>query len=342
MNNKLAVIHGTGLLGSSIGLGLAASGWSVSGWDPDEDAANAALDRGAIHRRLSGPDVGLAEADLVFLCGPLAATISGLDQLDTPSLVTDISSVKTSVVQAASHLPSFVGGHPMAGSAASGAQFASEHMFQGASWILCTDNAPAPAISEMEAIVSSLGANPIVMTAEDHDRYVAMVSHLPRVLASTLVDMVGGNPEAARLSAGSFRDLTRVAGSAPDWWTDVLLGNRAAVISSIEDLISRLENWRSELGDDARDKIEALLLDTKTARARFGAPVAEVRVVLFDRPGEIARVGKALSDSSVDLRDIQLRHAEHGGGGILTLSINASEAQTLKAALAKNGFELEN
>lgn len=341
MTAKYALIHGTGLIGASVGLGLVANGWSVAGWDPDATALAEALGLGAIQRELTSPDGGMDEADLVFLCGPLTASLAELESMKTDALVTDIASVKAPVVKAGGHLRNFVAGHPMAGSTASGANFASGHLFMGASWVLCNDTAQPDAVDRMSAVVSSLGANPIVMSAEDHDRYVAIVSHLPRVLASALIEMLAQAPEARRLTAGSFRDLTRVAGSGAEWWTDVLLANENAVGEAVSDLVEILNNWKAELANGHDHPIRERLAAAREARSHLGAPIAEIRVVLFDRPGEIARVGTALSESKVDLRDIQLRHAEYGGGGILTLSVNVSETDLLREALAANGFELE-
>lgn len=330
------------MIGASIGLALRDAGWTVAGWDPDTDALLEAESAGAITQRLPGPDLGKGASDIVFLCGPVEATVATLRQMTTDSTVTDVSSVKAPVIEAGRHLPNFVGGHPMAGSSASGARFASSHLFHGASWILCNDTSRPATFDELCRVIASMGANPIVLSAADHDNYVATVSHLPRVLASALIELVSRTPQATQLGAGSFRDLTRVAGSGTDWWSDVLAHNRLSVSAAIEGLIDVLGQWKAELLNNHREEIASRLEAARLGRSDFGAPVAEVRVVLFDRPGEVGRVGVALSESEVDLRDIQLRHAEYGGGGILTLSINADQTGPLRAALRANGFELES
>jgi prephenate dehydrogenase len=328
-------------MGASIGLGLTAAGWSAFGWDPEPAAAEIALARGAISRVLAGPFEGLDRADLLVLAGPPRATLETLENLDTGILVTDITSVKTPIVGVGGGLSRFVPGHPMAGSASSGAEHASAHLFHGASWVLCDDLANTADIEEVEAIVSSLGANPVVMSASSHDERVALVSHLPRLLASTLIQMTSENPGASELSAGSFRDLTRVAGSDADWWTDIFLANRDAmdqVIGQVQELLGRR---RDEITSGDAAAINEHLATTAEARGKLGAPVAAVRVILFDKPGEIGLVGRSLEKSGVDLRDLQLRHAEYGGGGVLTLSVGVEEAGLLREALTANGFELE-
>ncbi len=342
LTSQLATIHGTGLIGASIGLALKAHGWKVAGWDPEAGVLNEASSVGAIDRQLHAPDDDDARTDITFLCGPLDATLSTLESLQSDRTITDVASVKRPVVAAGSHLPGFVAGHPMAGSAVSGPRFASAHLFHGASWAICSDNSNERAIDEVSRVVATMGANPVLLTSAEHDAYVATVSHLPRVLASALIELVSKSPGATRLSAGSFRDLTRVAGSGGSWWSEVLVTNGAPVRSAIGGLIDILKEWDAELSTSDGDAIAERLGSAEKGRSELGAPVAEVRVVLFDRPGEVGRVGMALSDSGVDLRDIQLRHAEYGGGGILTLSIAAGETDALRAALATQGFEIED
>lgn len=336
-----ALIHGTGLIGSSIGLGLSAVGWEVWGWDPDPAALDESLRLGAIVRTMETDLEGLDSADVMILAGPPHATLLSLATIETDALVTDIASIKQAIVGAASGQPHFVAGHPMAGSAASGARHASGHLFHGAKWVICDDGASTADIHTVEDLVTSLGASPVLMTAQEHDRSVALVSHLPRVLASALVRLAGEDPQALNVSAGSFRDLTRVAASGSDWWTDVLFRNSSQVESTITSLQALLSQISSLLAQGDQAGIAQFLRDTSETRSHISAPAAEVRVILFDRPGEIAKVGEALAESAVDLRDLQLRHAEHGGGGILTLSVGVDSTESLRDALEVRGFEIE-
>lgn len=342
MKPSRVLIHGTGLIGSSIGLGLSAAGWEVWAWDPDPDALAHAAARGALARTAVNPSDGLDSVDLVVLAGPPSATLSTLGDIDTKALITDVASIKQPIVAAGARLARFVAGHPMAGSAASGAHHASGHLFHGAKWVLCNDNASAEDLETIGTLVTSLGATPVLMTAEEHDRSVALVSHLPRVLASLLIQLADEDPQALNVSAGSFRDLTRVAATGSDWWTDVLLGNAAQVESTISALQKALASVSARIAGGERNKIADFLSSTSEIRSHLGAPGVEIRVILFDRPGEIARVGHALAESGVDLRDLQLRHAEHGGGGILTLTVGEGDGAALLRALDADGFEIES
>lgn len=338
MSARTAHVFGTGLIGASVGLALRSQGWDVGGWDPSPDALGEAVARGALGRRLETPDSH--GVDLVVLAAPPEAIVSTIGEMTTDSLVTDIAGVKSPIVAAARHLAHFVGGHPMAGGETSGASLASSTLFRGAIWILTTDDTVPDDLAGMRSIVTSLGANPVVMTAAEHDAAVARVSHLPHLLAAALMGLAETDPATLGLAGGGFRDLTRIAAADSTWWTEVLTANAAHVDSALAELLQTLEDWRTSVGAGAHGDLAARLESARRARAGLGEHHSQVRVVLLDRPGEIARVGHALEASRVDVRDFQLRHGEHGGGGILTISVKRDGRDALHAALVDEGFEV--
>ncbi len=335
-----AAILGTGLIGTSIGLGLRTAGWYVTGWDPDHRAGEAALDRGGLDAVAGARDAALPGAELIVLAGPPSSVIAGLADLTTDVLVTDVAGVKAPVVEAAAHLRHFVGGHPMAGRERAGPRAASASLFRGASWILTTDGTRASDLGRMRQIVAALGAIPVEMSAAEHDAAVATISHLPQVLASLLVELASQDRHALDLAAGSFRDLTRVALSEPDWWAELLIANREALLSTFSELTAALERWTRHLDRHAIDALSAALQNARTVRGAMAPPVVAVGVLMQDRPGELGAVGRALVAGGVDVRDLQLRHGPHGGGGVLTLSVRPEEAEALRAALIAEGFDL--
>ncbi|MCI0543238.1 MAG: prephenate dehydrogenase/arogenate dehydrogenase family protein [Actinobacteria bacterium] len=336
---RRAHILGTGLIGASIGLALRHAGWETVGWDPDPMALQLAESRSAIVR--PGGKEPEAGVDLVVLAAPPSEIVETLATLETTALVTDVAGVKGSVVAAAAHLPRFVGGHPMAGGAGGGAALASSRLFHGASWVLTTDGAADADLTSMEDIVRSLGANPLRMTAAEHDAAVAVISHLPHLLAATLMRMASNDERGLALAGGGFRDLTRVAGSETGWWTEILLSNAGEVGEAIRGIETELARLSQALASGDRETLRSILEQARTARAGLGEHHTQVRVVLVDRPGEIARVGHALERSRADVRDFQLRHGEHGGGGILTISVSPATAEVLGLALLEEGFEVE-
>jgi prephenate dehydrogenase len=295
---------------------------------------------GALDEVAESEEHTLTTCDVVFLAGPVAAVVDGLSRFHTDALVTDVAGVKGPVVAAARRLPRFVGGHPMAGRESSGPGSASAAMFQGATWILTTDGASEADLAAMEAVVEGLGAVPVRMSAAEHDAAVAAVSHVPQVLASALVNLVARDGSALSVAAGGFRDLTRIALSEPAWWTDILTGNRREVGRLVRSLSRDLMEWAERIETPDQEGVAASLEAARAARRSLTAPVAAVQVLLEDRPGEIARVGHALAETGVDVRDLQLRHATRGGGGVLTLSVPSGQEDLLTTALAEEGFRV--
>ena len=334
-----AAVLGTGLIGTSVAIALRTAGWIVRGYDPD----GAALSQATVMEGVEPCDSiseAVAGAHLVVLAATVRAILETLGTLETDALVTDVAGVKRPVVEAASHLARFVGGHPMAGGESSGPEGASGGMFRGATWVLTTDGADGGDLMEMSAIVQSLGAVPVQMTAHAHDRAVAAASHVPHLTAASLVSLVSREEGARALVAGGFRDLTRVAASEPGWWSEVLVANRDAVAEELRLLAGSLGELADMVESEDQEAVQSRLEAARQLRRGMVAPVTAVRVILEDRPGEIAEVGKALSDSGVDLRDLQLRHAVHGGGGVLTLSVKPVDARKLRAALDIAGFRV--
>ena len=338
MSKRRATIFGTGLLGASVGLALRSQGWTVSGWDPSPEAVKEALGRGAVERKLDRPEID--DADLVVLAAPPDAIAGTLRMMETDALVTDIAGVKTPIVAAGAHLPHFVGGHPMAGGETSGASLSSSSLFHGATWVLTSDHAEPTDLETMSQIVSSLGANPVVMTAMEHDAAVARVSHLPHVLAAALMRLAEDDPATLRLAGGGFRDLTRIAAADSTWWAEVLGANSEQIGGAIEELQQTLQSWRETIASDGEGLV-GRLESARRARLGLGEHHTQVRVILLDKPGEIARVGHALETSRVDVRDFQLRHGEHGGGGVLTISVKGEGKDALTMALVDEGFEVK-
>jgi prephenate dehydrogenase len=251
----------------------------------------------------------------------------------------DLAGVKAPVV-AANRLPRFVGTHPMAGRESRGPDAASAALFRGAAWVVATDGASPADIAAVETIISATGARPIQMEARHHDAAVAAVSHLPQVLASALVASASGDASALELAAGSFRDLTRVAASDPPTWTQLLLANDTAVVDAIRSFQSFLDSVAARIMAGDATAVTRFLADAQATRRTLAPPVVQIRVVLADQPGELAKVGRAFEHTGVDVRDLQMRHAPHGGAGVLTVSVRPGEAEALKAALVVEGLDL--
>lgn len=335
---RVAVL-GTGLIGGSMAAGLRELGHTVVGWDPDPAHAATALERRLVDE-LAGDREGAASgAELVVLAGPPAGVIDAVAELTTPALVVDVAGVKAPVVAAAAGRR-FVGTHPMAGREHGGPEHASAGLFRGAAWVVVADGADPADVATVEGLVEALGAHPVRMTAARHDAAVAAISHLPQVVAGALLGHAAAEADRLELAAGSFRDLTRVALSDPDAWSQLLVANAAEVGPQLRELSDRLGAMAAVVEAADASSVRSTLAESRERRRTLAPPVVAVSVILEDRPGELGRVGAALAESRVDVRDLQLRHGRHGGGGVLTLSVRPGEAETLAGALAGQGFEL--
>jgi prephenate dehydrogenase len=265
-------IVGCGLIGGSIGLAMRAAGHRVLGFELDSQNAKIAQDRGCVDEIVSL--AAAAQSDICFLCVPpsVIATISGdvCGLKDAETVVTDCTSIKAPVVEwlLANPNSKYVPGHPMAGHEKSGPKFASAWMFRGAKWLLTPVKATdKSAIKVVETAVKEIGAIPVRVSAEEHDREVALLSHLPHALAAVLVRL-SSELESTEASAGSWQDLTRVGGADPSLWTEILIGNRIQVSKIIGSFQNQLDKLAQAIEAEDRSAVLIYLNKAKEAKER--------------------------------------------------------------------------
>jgi cyclohexadieny/prephenate dehydrogenase len=242
--SRVAII-GLGLIGGSVGLAIQAKSPSIStrGWDMDEKVRQRAAERGLVQQVCDTAAEAVEGADLVIFCVPVGAMgdaarhVAG--HLADGAIVSDVGSSKASVAKAlASVLPdaTIIPAHPVAGTERSGPDAGFAELFSHR-WCILTpkEDAPETAVSDLANFWEGLGAKAEIMDAEHHDLVLAATSHLPHLIAYTIVgtasdleDVTRG--EVIKYSAGGFRDFTRIAASDPTMWRDVFLTNREAVL----------------------------------------------------------------------------------------------------------------
>ena len=253
MSGQRIGVVGCGLIGTSIAMAAQRTGDEVRGWDADR----AVLDRSASRSGLE-PAANLADAvagaDLAFVCAPIAAIAELVHEVLVAApgaVVADVGSVKSRLVDEvhagtpAESLARFVGSHPMGGSERAGPEGASASFLDGAVWVLTPTAETADASTAVvEKWVRKVGAKPVVMDPVEHDRVVALVSHLPQVVSTVLMGLASrqheGAPETLVLAAGGFRDLTRLAASNPELWAGILRSNREELVRAIDLFIEDL------------------------------------------------------------------------------------------------------
>jgi prephenate dehydrogenase len=345
---RRAHVVGLGLIGSSVALALRDAGWSVTGSDLSATRQHRALEIGVVDRHDGGE-----AADLVVVATPVGVIAEVVEEIFANStndrlVVTDVGSVKAPVVSQVD-AARFVGGHPMAGSELEGPDGADGDLFSGATWVLTPTEATDPeAFAAVRAMVADLGAEPIALPPERHDALVAMVSHVPHIVAVTLMAVAAGRAEEhaalLRLAAGGFRDMTRIAGGESAMWPDVFSTNTSAILEAFDAVRDQLDAVRSIIAERDRDAIVDLLEYARAARrnlpSRLARPesVIECRVPLPDRPGEFAKVATILGVAGVNIGDIEVAHSVEGDRGVLIISIEADDATVARDALVAHGY----
>jgi len=259
--HDIAVL-GTGLIGGSFALAVrrALPDAVISGWDRPE-VLQRAVQKGAITRAATSLADAVSAADLVYLAMPIAATLDSLSDVArharSGALITDAASTKAAVCRAAAqHLHSgarFLGGHPLAGREAGGIENADASLFAGAKYVLIKEaGAAEPAhAADFEAVLRSIGAEPVWLDADTHDWAAGIISHLPQLASIALAGVVRDETDETglplTLAAGGLRDALRLAGSPYYVWRDVCLTNRDNLARSLDRLIQALEHIRGTL-----------------------------------------------------------------------------------------------
>ena len=257
--DKVAIV-GLGLIGGSIGLAVRQT-WPrslVIGVD-DKDVLERAMVHHAIDVAAADPVV-MAEAELVILAAPVKQNIGLLDDLDQhvpgAAIVTDVSSTKQEIVDRARRLPprfTFIGGHPLGGAPQGGIDYARPDLFRGRPWLFTpTNDAAGPALERLQDFVTALGSQPHVMTAAEHDRLLAYLSHLPQLTASALMHVVGeaAGQHGLSLTGRGLADTTRLASSPPTIWRDICSTNVDEIRRALDTLIGELATLRDGLDRD--------------------------------------------------------------------------------------------
>ena len=352
---RVAVV-GTGLIGAAVALGAKRAGTTtVSGWDPDPEALDAAVARGAVDEPAATLADAVRGAELVVVAAPVAAlpqqVRETLAAAGDEAVVTDVGSTKAAVCEEARGDARFVGGHPVCGSEARGAEHASAELFDGATWFLTPLAATDPERYRLvHGFVSSLGATPVAVDPVAHDQLVALTSHLPHALSNLLVNQAGANridghdPVAA--AGGSLRDMTRVAGANPRIWIDIFLDNAGPVREALGEHRKQLDRLEQALENGDAGFLAKWIGEAAGKRQRMLAEaypdpgaLQQLRVHVPDRPGVLAGITQALGAERINIEDFELQHMSPDRGGTLTVLITGEdEARRAAKLLEAQGY----
>jgi prephenate dehydrogenase len=336
---KSVAVVGTGLIGASVALAARRAGVTqVRGYDPDAEALQAAAERGAVEPADSLADA-VDGAELTVVAAPVASLSASVAEVlaAAAETVTDVGSTKGSVVRAARSDPRFIGGPPVCGSEARGAANARAELFEGATWFLTPVAETDPErYRTLHSFVSAVGAVPVAVDPEAHDRLVALTSHLPHALANLLVNQAGSGRveghEPLAAAGGSLRDMTRVAGANPRIWVDIFLENAGVLREALAEHRRRSEQLEAALAAGDAGFLARWIAEAAGNRRRMLAGAYEdpgalhrLRVHVPDRPGVLAGITQALGAERINIEDFELHHHSPERGGVLALLVEGEE-----------------
>ena len=339
-------IVGSGLIGTSIGLGLVQRGVLVEMVDSAPASQSLAND-------LVG-GVVVSEPQLVIFALPtskLSVVIEQEIQLNPNSTFMDVGSVKNEVVLQVKTFSGlskrFLPTHPMAGREIGGAGSARADLFQGRSWILTPSADLEPSSKNLVLeLISLLGATAIELSAADHDRAVAKISHLPQIAASLVAKQLTGTPaEWMELAGQGLRDTTRIAGSDESLWKEIIFSNRTELKELLINLQNDLHSMITALDDP--EKIAELIAAGRKGKAaipgKHGGVAREysyLPIVIDDKPGQLGSIFNECATMDVNVEDLIIEHSPGQLSALITLALSHSDAEKLSAHLISIGWNV--
>ena len=337
---RTVALVGVGLMGGSLGLAARerAGVAEVRGFSQTRATLDLALERGAITAACDSLEEACRDAELVFVCTPVRLVVKhvreALRAAAPQAVITDVGSTKGPLMRALSPTEQrrCIGGHPLCGSETAGVVNARASLYQGATYFVTPGaHVDADAYHLLYGFLGMIGARPVAVDPEEHDRVMAVVSHLPHVLANVLMSQAGQHAGArdALLSAGpSFRDLTRIAGSNRRVWTDIFLDNRAALLASLAQFQEGLQEVLEALAANDASRLGDTIARATEQRERMlasGSLPAEdlyrLIIPVSDRPGVFSEIMVALGDAGINVEDLAMHHMSAELGGTLTVYV---------------------
>jgi prephenate dehydrogenase len=347
-------IVGAGLLGSSIGLALVSRGIDVILAGSSKSTLALAVDYGAGRLEAAGDTPGLV---IVAVPPDVTADVvaAGLETWPN-ALVTDVASVKAGIladlIGKGVDIGRYLGSHPMAGRERGGAISARADLFFGRPWVICPHDSTTPdQVRTIEDLALELNAVPVVMSAEEHDRSVAMVSHVPQIVASLLAGRLTQSSETAVALAGQgLRDTTRIAESNPELWVQILGANSGPVTSILRDYQDDLAKLIAALDDPEAAGARRIVADSLAAGnagvARIPGKHGSAKhfstlvVMVDDKPGELARLLTEIGELGVNMEDLRLEHSPGAQVGLAEIAVLPEVENRLVEELKRRGWRI--
>ncbi|QNM05516.1 prephenate dehydrogenase [Qiania dongpingensis] len=347
MNNLTLGFIGLGLIGGSIAKGFkrADQNHHIMAYARHRSTLDAALRDGTIDEALDGVDENLSRCDYIFLCTPVSYNEEYLTAirpyLRKDAILTDVGSVKTNIHEAVEKMgleANFIGGHPMAGSEKSGYQYSTDHLVENAYYVITpTPFSPPEKVEELRRLALSLSALPLILDYRQHDYIVAGISHLPHLIASSLVNLVKDKdtPEQTMklVAAGGFKDITRIASSSPVMWQQICATNRENIQAILGDYIASLEQVRTAVAGGDDEAVYDLFDTSREYRNsipdRSSGPIKKEYSLycdIVDESGAIATIATILAAHQISIKNIGIIHNREFEEGVLKIEFYEEDA----------------
>ena len=353
---------GLGLIGGSIAKTIRKfhPDYRLIAFDKDRSALAEAVSLNVINGICDIEDEQLYNCDYLFLCAPVEFNVEYMEKIKASlgenCILTDVGSVKNVIHEKVTELGlegRFIGGHPMAGSERSGFSNSSDHLLDNAYYIITPGGEVAlEKISDFTELISSLGAIPLVITAEEHDFITAGVSHLPHIVASALVNLVNLLDNDAQymkmIAAGGFRDITRIASSSPVMWEQICLENQKNISTVLDEFIRMLIQIRCSIDNKEADNIFDMFASSKDYRDSIDIidnsliPRSYVLYIdVADEAGAIATIATILATEKVNIKNIGIIHNREFEDGVLKIEFYTDAAlEQAKVLLTKRNYKI--
>ncbi len=345
---KIGII-GLGLIGGSIARCLKKNSekFEIVAFDTNIEQLELAKKDKNIDFYTLNIDESFSKCDLIFICTPVNLThniVKKLSQIvDKDCILTDVGSTKLNIMTELSGIKgiNFIGGHPMAGSEKSGYINSSDILFENAFYIVTPyESTNQESIEVLKYIIQTLGAIYIELSPQEHDNCVSIVSHIPHLIASALVNFVKENDNERQilktLCAGGFKDITRIASSDGNLWQSIIMSNKDYVLDNLKDLITEIEKIYEFISKDKNEEIVKYINDGKTFRNSFKNTSSylksyDVTVDVADKPNAIGVIATILGDNNINIKNIGINNNREFKG--FALNITFENEKTMLSAI---------
>lgn len=355
MTQKIGFI-GLGLIGGSIAKAIRQyyPDYELLAFDKNKETLALAVQEGTIHTSCSSIDDNFKGCSYIFLCAPISYNNAYLMQLkefiDAGCILTDVGSVKTSIHEEIIRHglePNFIGGHPMAGSEKSGFVNSKPVLIENAYYILTPSaNVSEEKVEAYRRFVESLKALPVILDYRQHDRITGTISHLPHIIAASLVNFVRDTDTKdelmKNLAAGGFKDITRIASSSPVMWQQICLKNQKNISLILEEYIELLKDAKTAIDAGAEKDLFSLFEDSKDYRDSMpnssAGPIKKQFAVycdIIDEAGGIATIATILASNHISIKNIGIVHNREFEEGVLRIEFYEEDSGVRAAELLK-------